>query len=66
MIEKRPANSLLREDVFQIAAAVAETEASEHTWIRMLPSERARAIYTELRRIDAERAGRYRRAPASA
>jgi hypothetical protein len=62
-------------DEFQQAVAAAQNEASEHHWSEMSPREQTRAIYAQLRRIDAERAvaiafnpspsGRYRAAGKS-
>jgi hypothetical protein len=43
-------------DDFQRAAAEAETKAGERGWFEMSPSEQTRAIYAQLRRIDADRA----------
>jgi hypothetical protein len=39
-------------DDFQRAATVAETKAGAREWLEMTPTERARAIYAELRQID--------------
>jgi len=57
MVEDGPSDSSRSDDDFQRAAAAAEAEAGKPGWLMMPPSERARAIYESLRRIDAERAG---------
>lgn len=44
-----------QEDDFQRAAANARTEAGDN-WSKMRTSEQAKAIYAQLRRIDALRA----------
>jgi hypothetical protein len=49
----RKANALT--DDFQRAANVAENKAGSREWLEMTPTERARAIYAELRQIDAAR-----------
>jgi len=56
MAETHQSDQSLCTDGFQRAAASAETEAGEQRWSEMLPWERAKAIYAQLRRIDAERA----------
>jgi hypothetical protein len=43
-------------DDFLRAAAEAETKAGKRAWFEMSPSEQTRAIYAQLRRIDADRA----------
>jgi hypothetical protein len=43
-------------DEFQRAAAEAEAKAGKRAWFEMSPSEQTRAIYAQLRRIDADRA----------
>lgn len=43
-------------DDFQQAAAAAKAEAGAESWLKMSPREQAQAIYSHLRRIDAERA----------
>jgi hypothetical protein len=56
MSEADQSETTLHTDGFQRAAASAETEAGEHQWSEMLPWERTRAIYAQLRSIDAKRA----------
>jgi hypothetical protein len=43
-------------DSFQRAVAAAQAEAGNGNWAEMSLSEQTRAIYAQLRRIDAERA----------
>jgi hypothetical protein len=43
-------------DDFLRAAAEAETKAGKRAWFEMSPSEQTRAIYAQLRRLDADRA----------
>ncbi len=57
MTRRRPApaqNASI--DDFQRAAAEAEAKAGKRAWFEMSPSEQTRAIYAQLRRIDADRA----------
>jgi hypothetical protein len=44
-----------RNDEFQQAASLAEAKTGQPMWSIMAPAERARLIYSSLRRIDAER-----------
>lgn len=53
-IQPNPAPATPTDD-FQRAAAGAEEEAGKRRWCEMFPMERTRAIYSSLRRIDAER-----------
>jgi hypothetical protein len=55
MAEKHQSDQPLRTNEFQRAAAAAETDEGGRPWSEMLPGERARAIYAQLRRLDAER-----------
>jgi hypothetical protein len=57
MDEDGPSNSSSSDDDFQRAAAASEAEAGKVAWSIMPPSEQARAIYQQLKAIDAERAG---------
>ena len=57
MTSRRPApaqNASI--DDFQRAAAGAEVSAGKHAWFKMSLSEQTRAIYAQLRRLDADRA----------
>ena len=57
MARRRPAPALnTPADDFQRAAAEAETKAGKRMWFEMSPSEQTRAIYAQLRQIDADRA----------
>ena len=56
MVEDGPLDSSRDNDDFQRAATAAEAEAGKSGWSMMPPSERTRAIYAYLRRIDAEHA----------
>lgn len=56
MAKARAADGSHSDDDFQCAATRAETEAGRLRWFEMSPTEQARAIYDELRKIDASRA----------
>jgi hypothetical protein len=57
MATNRPFSALaMQADDFQRAAAEAEALAGTSAWWQLSPKERARAIYAQLRRIDAEHA----------
>jgi hypothetical protein len=57
MAMNRPFSALAAQaDDFQRAAAEAEALAGTSAWWQLSPKERARAIYAQLRHIDAEHA----------
>jgi hypothetical protein len=51
-------------DSFQIAAERAASSYPTEVWFTISQSERAAAIYRELRKLDAESVGEQRRPPA--
>jgi hypothetical protein len=51
-------------DSFQIAAERAATSCPADAWFLLRPSQRAAAIYRELRKLDAESVKEQRRPPA--
>jgi hypothetical protein len=51
-------------DSFQIAAERAATSCPADVWFLLTPSQRAAAIYRELRKLDAESVKEQRRPPA--
>lgn len=55
MAESHRSDRSLPPNGFQQAAAAAETEAGKDHWYEMLPWERTRAIYAQLRRLDEAR-----------
>ncbi len=52
MAETYRSDQSVPKDGFQQAAAAAEAEAGRHHWHEMLPWERTREIYAQLRRLD--------------
>jgi hypothetical protein len=54
MDEYDPSDSAESDDDFQRAAAAAEAEIGNSGWSMMSSSEQGRAIYAQLRRIDAD------------
>ena len=50
-------------DSFQIAAERAASSYPTEVWLTLSPSERASAIYRELRKLDAESVREQRRPP---
>jgi hypothetical protein len=55
-INSPPRDSAVLPDDFQRAAAAAKAEIGEQAWSEMMPQERTRTIYAQLRKLDAVRA----------
>ena len=47
-----------QESVVLVAIARAASKYAEHEWFELPPSQRTRAIYSELRQLDAAASGR--------